>query len=289
MWLGVLILVAVAIGLMCWLFRNVFIVEEGHAVVVSRLGRVHRVLHTGFHAIWPLVERPRLFQWSLPLARSLEDGETPRRLMPPEWRLCVTPCAYDVPPLSAESRDGITVTATLKAFYQITAPALAVTAYADLFAQMQSELEAQLRAVIAAHQSTELGAIAKQVSDRVISQGWEKRMGVRLDRVEVGVQLPESLQRVSLQRAESERRAVADIVVLEDERNREMSRLTQQRALREEACALQLLEQEHALKIRKREQEALRQDLEAFGASVGKSGLSASDALAFLALQRGTK
>lgn len=39
------------------------IVQQAETVVIERLGKFHRTLHSGVNIIWPFFDKPRRIQW----------------------------------------------------------------------------------------------------------------------------------------------------------------------------------------------------------------------------------
>ena len=63
---GISVLSAVAAFVCALVFKGVIIVKQSETMVVERLGRFHRVLDSGVHVIWPVIDQVRQIEWKTP-------------------------------------------------------------------------------------------------------------------------------------------------------------------------------------------------------------------------------
>ncbi len=105
------------------------IVQQAEVVVVERLGRYHRLLHSGVNILWPFFDRPRKIQWRY----SLTDigGNHIVRKVEVE-RIDLRETVYEFPKQNVITKDNVTIIIDVLLYFQVSDPVKAVYEIANL-------------------------------------------------------------------------------------------------------------------------------------------------------------
>ncbi len=249
------------------------VVPQGYAMVVERLGKFNRVLHSGVHFLIPFVERPRPIYY-----RVLKvDVDGTHRVVTKRTKLIdLREQVLDFPKQGVITRDNVTMEINAVLYYQIIDPVKAVYGVANLVDAMEKLVQTTLRDVVGRLTLDETLASRDQINAQ-LRQALEEATpswGVRVVRVELQeISPPEDIRkRMELQMtAEREKRAA----ILKAEGQKQ-------------AATLQA-EGEAAAQIRRAEAAKQARILEAEGAAQAKRELAQAeaDALARLAAEVG--
>ncbi len=207
--MGLAILVILAVIVVVMAIRGVQIVQQAEAVIVERLGRYDRTLHSGINIIWPFLDQPRTIR-----QRYVEidvDGERKVRFRDGE-RIDLRETVYDFPKQNVITRDNVTITIDALIYFQITDPMRAVYEIANLPDALEKLTQTTLRNVIGEldldHTLTSRDTINAKL--RAILDEATDKWGVKVNRVELQDIVPPADVKDAMEkqmRAERDRRA----------------------------------------------------------------------------------
>lgn len=185
------------------------IIPQARAVVVERLGRFNRVLHSGLRFIIPIVEIYRSIDY-----RALEvDVDGTRRIIPRSTHLIdLREQILDFPQQSVITKDNVTMGIDAVLYYQIRAPEKAVYGISNLADGLEKVVQTSLRNVVGQLTLDETLSSRETINAqlRTVLDEATNPWGVHVTRVELQeITPPEDIrQRMELQMtAEREKRA----------------------------------------------------------------------------------
>lgn len=167
--------------------RGLKIVRQSETLIIERLGRFHRMLDSGVHIIWPIVDSVRA-------------------------RIDLRETAYDFPRQNVITKDNVVIEINALLYYQTIDPARAVYEIANLGYAIEKLTQTSLRNVIGDMELdqvlTSRDVINKKLQE-ILDEATEK-WGVKVNRVELqDISPPEDIRAAmeKQMRAERDRRA----------------------------------------------------------------------------------
>lgn len=207
---AVALLLLIAIVVIVMAVRGFRIVQQAETLVVERLGKYHRTLHSGVNVLWPFFDRPRRIQWRY----SVTDSNGHRIIRKQEVeKVDLRETVYDFPRQSVITRDNVTMTIDAILYFQVTDPVKAVYEIANLPDAIEKLTQTTLRNVIGEldldHTLSSRETINSKL--RAILDDAADKWGVKVNRVELQeISPPEDVKGAmeKQMRAERDRRAV---------------------------------------------------------------------------------
>jgi regulator of protease activity HflC (stomatin/prohibitin superfamily) len=174
-------LFSIAAAVVHYLFRPIVLVAQGEAVVVERLGVFSRELRTGWHFIWPLLERARPVEWRYSVEeRTAIGAPSVRTDYFRNWRIPVSECVHVVPPSSFSLSDGRTLCTGVTLDYEIVDVRRAVYVQ-DLFLRLEGKLRSELQsAARSLDEKMDAPALEQALRSRLGTLKWAEQNGLRL-------------------------------------------------------------------------------------------------------------
>lgn len=190
-------------------FKAVYVVKQGEAIIVERLGQYSRILKPGFHIIVPIIDEPRESLWVFVVEERGKFYRIPRTIQRIELRETV----YDFPRQNVITRDNVTMEISALIYYQIIDPYLAVYGVSNLPEAIEKLSHSTLRNVIGELDLDESLTSRDRINHtlRSILDEACHKWGVKVNRVELQEVTPPADIRHAMEkqmRAERERRAV---------------------------------------------------------------------------------
>ncbi len=142
---AIIILGLFAIVVVIMTVKGFRIVQQAETVVVERLGKYHRTLHSGVNILWPFFDKPRRIQWRY--ATTDVSGQKIIRKSDVE-RIDLRETVYDFPKQNVITKDNVTITIDAMLFFQITDSVKAVYEIANLPDAIEKLTQTTLRNVI---------------------------------------------------------------------------------------------------------------------------------------------
>lgn len=103
--------------------KGIVIIKQSEVMIIERLGRFHRVLNSGIHIIWPVIDRPREIIWRYIRTdfkgNSIVTNKTQKRV---DLRETV----YDFPRQNVITGDNVVIEINALLYFQVTDPMKAV-------------------------------------------------------------------------------------------------------------------------------------------------------------------
>ena len=189
---GILIIVALITAA-----KGVMIVEQATVKMVERLGKFHKLAHSGINFIWPYLDKVRPFVMRQRVTSYVDLREQ----------------VMDFPPSSVITRDNVTMEVDAVLYYQITDPLKAVYEIADLGNAIVQLTVTSLRNVMGELALDETLTSRETVNTKlrnVLDEATDK-WGVKVNRIELkNIEPPREIQDAMAKqmKAERERRAV---------------------------------------------------------------------------------
>ncbi|MFS8506831.1 MAG: SPFH/Band 7/PHB domain protein [Candidatus Babeliales bacterium] len=198
------------LGLVVFLIKAVYLVNQSEAIVIQRLGRFHRILAPGLHFVIPFVDSAHVCFWTF-VAHN-EYGKYIRfvRVM---RKIDLRESVYDFPKQNVITKDNVNIEINALLYYQITDPKAAVYEVSNLPEAIEKLTQTTLRNVIGSMDLDETLVSRDFINGKlqVILDEATDKWGVKINRVELQeVNPPRDIQ-VAMEkqmRAERDRRAI---------------------------------------------------------------------------------
>ena len=193
---GLIVGILIIVGLVT-AAKGVMIVEQATVKMVERLGKFHKLAHSGVNFIWPYLDKVRPFVMRQQVTRYMDLREQ----------------VMDFPPSSVITRDNVTMEVDAVLYYQITDPLKAVYEIADLGNAIVQLTVTSLRNVMGELALDETLTSRETVNTKlrnVLDEATDK-WGVKVNRIELkNIEPPKEIQDAMAKqmKAERERRAV---------------------------------------------------------------------------------
>lgn len=198
------------LGLVVFLIKAVYLVNQSEAIIIQRLGRFHRILAPGLHFVIPFVDSAHVCFWTF-VAHN-EYGKYIRfvRVM---RKIDLRESVYDFPKQNVITKDNVNIEINALLYYQITDPKAAVYEVSNLPEAIEKLTQTTLRNVIGSMDLDETLVSRDFINGKlqVILDEATDKWGVKINRVELQeVNPPRDIQ-VAMEkqmRAERDRRAI---------------------------------------------------------------------------------
>ncbi len=203
------VILAVVVLCVVVVLRGVKIIRQSETMVIERLGRYHRTLHSGINLIWPIVDKPRTIEWKY--VKTSVDGRTVVRRRE-VGRIDLRETVYDYPRQNVITRDNVAIEINALLYFQITDARRAVYEVANLPDAIEKLTQTTLRNVIGELELDHLLSSRDTINQklRVILDEATDKWGVRINRVELQDITPPPDVKSAMEkqmRAERDRRA----------------------------------------------------------------------------------
>lgn len=206
-----IVIAAVLLLFVVFLFKSVYTVKQGQAIIIERLGKYDRTLLPGIHIVVPFLDQPRDVVWTY----TRDDASSRRsfRYQSVIRRIDLRETVYDFPRQNVITKDNVTMEINALLYYQITDPKAAVYEVSNLSEAIEKLTQTTLRNIIGSmdldsslvsrdHINARLQIILDEATDK-----W----GVKINRVELQEVNPPADIRQAMEkqmRAERDRRAM---------------------------------------------------------------------------------
>jgi regulator of protease activity HflC (stomatin/prohibitin superfamily) len=205
----IVVLALIAIAVVVMAVKGFRIVQQAETLVVERLGKYHRTLHSGVNILWPFFDLPRHIQWRFVITDI--NGQKIVRKQEVE-RIDLREAVYDFPRQNVITKDNITIIIDALLYFQITDPVRAVYEIANLPDAIEKLTQTTLRNVIGELDLDQTLASRETINSklRAILDEATDKWGVKVNRVELQeISPPEDIKGAmeKQMRAERDRRA----------------------------------------------------------------------------------
>ncbi len=193
---GLIVGILIIVGLVT-AAKGVMIVDQATVKMVERLGKFHKLAHSGINFIWPYLDKIRPFVMRQRVTSYVDLREQ----------------VMDFPPSSVITRDNVTMEVDAVLYYQITDPLKAIYEIADLGNAIVQLTVTSLRNVMGELALDETLTSRETVNTKlrdILDEATDK-WGVKVNRIELkNIEPPKEIQDAMAKqmKAERERRAV---------------------------------------------------------------------------------
>ncbi|MSR07116.1 MAG: SPFH/Band 7/PHB domain protein [Gemmatimonadetes bacterium] len=189
--------------------KGIRIVRQAQTMIIERMGRYHKTLHSGMNLILPIIDRPREIDWRY--SQQLADGDILVRRTRTD-RIDLREAVYDFPRQHVITRDNVVTEINALIYYQVTDPVRSVYEIANLPDAIEKLTQTTLRNVIGEMDLDQTLASRDVINSklRAILDEATHKWGVKVNRVELqDISPPRDIKDAmeKQMRAERERRA----------------------------------------------------------------------------------
>ncbi len=206
-----LIIIAGAIALFVLIFAiaGFKIVQQAEVMVIERLGKYSRTLHSGINIIWPVIDKPREITWRY-VIEGMDDQKHIR--FRTKSRIDIRETVYDFPRQNVITKDNVNVQINALLYFQIMDPVKAIYEIENLPDAIEKLTQTTLRNVIGELELDESLSSRDTINSklRTILDEATNKWGVKVNRVELqDINPPEDIKEAmeKQMRAERDRRA----------------------------------------------------------------------------------
>ena len=189
--------------------NSIYMVQQGQAIVIERLGKYDRTLLPGLHLVVPFISSPRSVYWTY---LTQGDGNRYVRHVIKTSRIDLREAVYDFPKQNVITKDNVTMEINALLYYQITDVKAAIYEVANLPEAIEKLTQTTLRNVIGSLDLDESLVSRDQINEklRLILDEATDKWGVKINRVELQEVNPPADIRHAMEkqmRAERDKRA----------------------------------------------------------------------------------
>jgi len=207
--MGLYIALAVFAFIIILAVKGFKIVPQSETMVIERLGRYNRTLHSGINIIWPIIDKPRHIHWKYVKT----DANRNRIIITQQTkRIDLREQVYDFPRQNVITKDNVNIEIDALLYFQITDPMKSVYEIANLPDAIEKLTQTTLRNVLGELELDESLTSRDTINSklRAILDEATDKWGVKVNRVELqDITPPEDIrsQMEKQMRAERDRRA----------------------------------------------------------------------------------
>lgn len=209
--IGFIAAIIVGIGIIVFIAKGFFIVQQSEAVVIERLGSYSRTLGPGINFIVPILERPR----PIKIRRYETTGD--KELVPKvieETKIDIRESVLNFPKQPVVTNDNVSINIDGALYFQITEPKDAVYQVENLIQAIEVLSKTTLRAVIGARELDKIFSSRDTINNELqtVMDDAGDKWGVKVNRVEIqDVELPGEVEEAMRQQMTAERKRRATV------------------------------------------------------------------------------
>jgi regulator of protease activity HflC (stomatin/prohibitin superfamily) len=185
------------------------IVQQSETMIIERLGKYNRTLHSGINIIWPIIDRPREIIWRY----ILEDAQGRKAVrFRNKVKIDLRETVYDFPKQNVITKDNVNVEINALLYFQIMDPVRAIYEIENLPDAIEKLTQTTLRNVIGELELDESLSSRDTINAKLrsILDEATNKWGVKVNRVELQDINPPHDIKIAMEkqmRAERDRRA----------------------------------------------------------------------------------
>lgn len=211
--IGLIAALIVGIGIIAFIAKGIFIVQQSQAVVVERLGSYNRTLQPGINFLIPVLERPR----PIKIRRYESIGLTTKTLQErivEEIKIDTRETVLNFPAQQVVTADNVTIQIDGALYFEIQTPRDAVYQVENLIQAVEVLSKTTLRAVVGSSELDKLFSNRDEINAQlqtVMDEAGQK-WGVKVNRVEIqDITLPSDVEEAMRQVMAAERKRRATV------------------------------------------------------------------------------
>jgi len=205
----VAIFIVIAVFVIVLISKGLVIVKQAQVIIIERLGKYSRMLESGLHIIWPIIDKHRAINWRY--VKTDFKGNKYVQIKT-ESRIDLRETVYDFPRQNVITSDNVSIEIDALLYFQVTDPVKAVYEINNLPNAIEKLTQTTLRNVIGELELdktlTSRDTINSKLRD-ILDEATDK-WGVKVNRVELQDINPPQEIKVAMEkqmRAERDRRA----------------------------------------------------------------------------------
>jgi|GEM_PF-48068 len=181
---GTVVLVILAILVVAILAKGIRIIQQSEVMIIERLGRYHKTLHSGINIIIPIIDQPRSILWRY--TQEIPGAGVVVRHVSKE-RIDLRETVYDFPKQNVITRDNIVTEINALIYFQIMDPVRSVYEISNLPQAIEKLTQTSLRNVIGDLDLDQTLTSRDTINSRLreILDEATNKWGVKVNRVEL--------------------------------------------------------------------------------------------------------
>ena len=215
---GTVVLIILAILVIVILAKGIRIIQQSEVMIIERLGRYHKTLHSGINVIIPIIDQPRSILWRY--AQEIPGAGVVVRHVSKD-RIDLRETVYDFPKQNVITRDNIVTEINALIYFQIMDPVRSVYEISNLPQAIEKLTQTSLRNVIGDLDLDQTLTSRDTINSRLreILDEATNKWGVKVNRVELqDITPPESVRVAMEKQMQAERTRRAEILKAEGEK-----------------------------------------------------------------------
>lgn len=216
------LMIAIAIFIITLISKGIVVVRQAEVIIIERLGIYHRTLQPGLHIIWPIIDRPRNFNWRY--VKNDFRGHTLVQQIT-ATRVDLRETVYDFPRQDVITSDNVSIQINALVYFQVTDPYKSIYEINNLPDAIEKLTQTTLRNVIGELELdktlTSRDTVNTKLRD-ILDEATDK-WGVKVNRVELqDINPPDEIRNAMEKQMRAERDKRAKILESEGEKQAQM-------------------------------------------------------------------
>lgn len=181
---GTIVLIILVILVVAILAKGIRIIQQSEVMIIERLGRYHKTLHSGINIIIPIIDQPRSILWRY--AQEIPGGGVVVRHLTKE-RIDLRETVYDFPKQNVITRDNVVTEINALLYFQVMDPVRSVYEISNLPQAIEKLTQTSLRNVIGEMDLDQTLTSRDTINSRLreILDEATNKWGVKVNRVEL--------------------------------------------------------------------------------------------------------
>ena len=210
---GLIAAAVIGVGLIYFVAKGLFIVQQSESVVVERLGSYNRTLGPGINFLIPVLERARPIKIRRYESAGIGSKELQERVVE-ETKIDTRETVLNFPSQPVVTNDNVSIQIDGALYFQIQSPKDAVYEVENLIQAVEVLAKTTLRAVVGERELDTLFSSRDEINNKLQSVMDEagNKWGVKVNRVEIqDIVLPEEVEDAMRQVMTAERKRRATV------------------------------------------------------------------------------
>ncbi|KPV41299.1 stomatin [Thiohalorhabdus denitrificans] len=211
--IGLIAALVIGVGLIAFIAKGLFIVQQSEAVVVERLGSFSRTLGPGINFLIPVLERARPIKIRRYESTGIGSKALAERVVE-ETKIDTRETVLNFPAQPVVTNDNVSIQIDGALYFQIQSPKDAVYEVENLIQAVEVLAKTTLRAVVGARELDTLFSSRDEINNELqkVMDDAGNKWGVKVNRVEIqDITLPEEVENAMRQVMTAERKRRATV------------------------------------------------------------------------------
>jgi regulator of protease activity HflC (stomatin/prohibitin superfamily) len=211
--IGLIAAAVIGVGIIYFIAKGLFIVQQSEAVVVERLGSYNRTLGPGINFLIPVLERARPIKMRRYESAGIASKELQERVVE-ETKIDTRETVLNFPSQPVVTNDNVSIQIDGALYFQIHSPKDAVYEVENLIQAVEVLAKTTLRAVVGERELDTLFSSRDEINNKLqtVMDEAGNKWGVKVNRVEIqDIVLPEEVEDAMRQVMTAERKRRATV------------------------------------------------------------------------------